>query len=392
MPVLVAAALVGAVALHGLRSPSKSHNAEQVVLTGGESIASDALDPAHHTPRKISTRGVMDSGVHSARGESQPERAELAASDGRRPLLEHPAVHYSVAGRVVTSEGKPAANVEVWIHLEVDVPTKEAREQFLLDHGLETLSPRLRTDPSGSFRFAGLPCVPYSLYVGDSVDGNLPRSELLDANAVVNIKLLHRLGISGHVYGLGGKRGEIRVAPCDTAFESVMGSDVFHRFGGAEHKALTGSDGAYTIEGLQPGWYEVLAHAEGLGTASRRVELTTELEQVDLELTRSLTFAGRVEADFPVDERRSGLPLSPRPVPDDLFPDDAATDGSFRFENLPAGTYELTVWYRAAHKRRTDVRRTFSVNLENDITDFHRMVSIGTERVSVRVDGPIGEH
>ena len=203
--------------------------------------------------------------------------------------------------------------------------------------------------------------------------------------------LLPRLWISGHVTGLDGRVARVEATEVDPAFETFFGSPS-RSLSGMPHSTETAADGSFKLRGLQPGWYEVMVYAGGSVPEIQRVEVFTKRKDVHFSLRPGLTFAGRLSAGFAVKEGSMSVDLDPDPLFRSLFGGPVVkNDGSFRFEDLAPGTYELQVALNPAGKGRNPVRRVYRLQLEESVLDFQRVVSKETATVKIRASSALSQ-
>ena len=84
--------------------------------------------------------------------------------------------------------------------------------------------------------------------------------------------------------------------------------------------------------------------------------------------------------------------LDPDPLFRSLFGGPVVkNDGSFRFEDLAPGTYELQVALNPAGKGRNPVSRVYRLQLEESVLDFQRVVSEETATVKIRASSALSQ-
>jgi protocatechuate 3,4-dioxygenase beta subunit len=110
------------------------------------------------------------------------------------------------------------------------------------------------------------------------------------------------------------------------------------------HRAATtqtDADGAYRLEGLHPGRYEVEAHGRRQRMAHGTVRLAAGTVRLDLVVEEGVEVSGRIvdAAGQPVGGAAAWLQTLPG---GSTFQSASAADGSFVFDWVPDGTYQLS--------------------------------------------------
>ncbi len=238
---------------------------------------------------------------------------ELAAGENVADFaLERGAV---ISGRVLAPGGEPISGATV------RVLAGPGRPSFGL--------PSAQSDPQGRFRIDGLE--PGTISVIAEAEGyaatQSPPIEAAGEVAGIDLVLERGARIVGELRGLSfDQLGRVVVAATRSS-SRLRGSASF--------------EGRYTIEGVGPGRWSVVAMIEGR-VARGEVDVPAGVDEVqlDLEMVEGATLVGRVVVDG---EPGAGMRISgSRDGAPGFF---GATDpaGAFRFEGLAAGTYRVTV-------------------------------------------------
>ncbi|HYO12902.1 MAG TPA: carboxypeptidase regulatory-like domain-containing protein [Thermoanaerobaculia bacterium] len=266
---------------------------------------------------------------------------------------------HPVTGRVVDAAGRPVADARVVLSTRG------------FGHGGEGPQ-EAASSADGSFRFPSVASGTYVLSASREgyAPGALPDPVQVGGAPVADLEVRLETGgtIRGRIKGLG--------------FEALAGLNVFAvrsdgvgmeagvRQGGVDF------EGAYTIEGVTPGDWMVMAMS-GSGSARGRVTLPEGASEVslDLEFGAGFTLSGRV--------LRAGQPMpglqvvaSGNDVASHAMGSTGA-QGEFRLEGLEAGTYNL-----AAMDFRKGLRHVEEVEIS---ADREIVIELPTQRVSGRV-------
>ncbi len=205
-----------------------------------------------------------------------------------------------------------------------------------------------QTDAAGRFEFAAvLPASDYALRARKGAgpyvtkrDLSLSAREVLDAG---DLMLGPSGGLSGHVVGADGKGlAGARVAvtwKIENEFNAVMADP--ETLPWVEATATTDADGAWKVEGLEPGDKTLVAKAPSGAAdvkASVAVVAGTTTSGIDWTLGGSLAIAGRVEwADGkPIEGARVFAKTMQKPA---SFTVESGADGSFRLPGLADGVF-----------------------------------------------------
>ena len=148
------------------------------------------------------------------------------------------------------------------------------------------------------------------------------------------------------------------------------GERVYH-WGGIREVVL-GADGVFLFTGLEPGFYIVRAASKGHGHRNFEFELTQSITDAHLVLERGLTLAGVIERAYPTEAWESlSIYIELEGALGTYWNQHIdSKSGAFRFENLIAATYKLSLsgWIHDSPRRR--IKRVLSVRLAHDIEDF----------------------
>jgi protocatechuate 3,4-dioxygenase beta subunit len=223
-----------------------------------------------------------------------PDFAQVEVSSGDAEGL-------ALTGRVLDPRGKPLANAEVSLAASAQKTLTSVRcddcgqallacqanesaahvlDFFEHQHGFLTSRATVRTDAQGRFRFERLAGVSFSVWAKAPGYGVALRERAAPGEPV-NLFLPPLRTVSGQVM--------------DDAGRPVSGAKVnaISRRTALPHEAVSGADGAFTLEGLGEGPFYVLASAEGfLPAVEPQVEAGPQ--PVRMKLTRSRTLEVRV--------------------------------------------------------------------------------------------------
>jgi hypothetical protein len=257
----------------------------------------------------------------------------------------------SIAGRVIDSSGAPIAGIGV-VATEVSNGERTTVRNGVVTSGVQTVS-----DAAGAYRITGLSAGSYRLSALDrgrplALRTAPPTVELAAAEHKTGVDITAERAdgvIAGTVTGPDGK-------PLTDAWVSVQ-LDLFNSLGGGSGgargglraiavsddgdtdpiaPALTDAQGHYTIGGLAPANYTVIAEAQR-GQLRARAAGIRPTATVDLRLAAITTLAGTVtgpggptalftvELDGPTRSQRS------------------FTAGAFSFDRVDAGSYTVRV-------------------------------------------------
>ena len=235
-------------------------------------------------------------------------------------------------GRVEDPAGNPVAGAVV-----------RAAGDSTGDRALVPATEQARSGPAGEFTLSA----PEDATLEARHPDFTPGRALLDLGARASRRVVIRLGEAGK-----GRAGDVvgRVVSGGTPVEGALVSARALRGGGpgsAEDltagQGATDADGRFTLPGLPPGRYLLLAAREGMTQAAPVVARPGE--EALLELTRGGTLAGIVRDDldgrplvaFRIEARRAGrgprLPLAAATVVD--------AEGRFRLTGLPPGPVQV---------------------------------------------------
>jgi protocatechuate 3,4-dioxygenase beta subunit len=251
-----------------------------------------------------------------------------------------------IRGKVAWDDGIPAANIDVEAH------GKAANEDIFAS---------ARTGRDGSFSLGPLFAGQVELaartqgdmlhYAGDDVPVMLTPGE--QRSGVVLTLARRNVSIRGQVVGPAGRPApgvEITAArDRDGRPGTILGP-----IGGGDGRALTGADGAFTVEGLAPGSFTVRAHhpdhpelvrpAVAAGTRDLRLRLErpgTVAGVVVMPDGAPVTSFDLVVSPSGLDQERSmtRVRLLPRGLGEGIHKEDPR--GAFRFDRLAAGSYDV---------------------------------------------------
>jgi hypothetical protein len=214
------------------------------------------------------------------------------------------------------------------VRSEADRPMPEVAVELRLLVGgrQDTIPPRrARSDSKGAYRFERVPPGAYAVILRR--EGWVPEHLTLwvDDEARAPLRRLARgVRVAGRVVDDRGRpmaRAVVRAIPSA-------------ELGGVEASTTTDVDGRFSIDGLRRGIHQIQAAAEShLGASEPEVEAPAA--DVKLRLTRLYQVEGHVAGRRQVTIQIAGSGIWPgRRVR-------AAADGSFRFDRVPAGVYEL---------------------------------------------------
>lgn len=307
----------------------------------------------------------------------------------------------AIAGTVVTAAGEPMANIPVQARAIVRGRTFSG-------------GPNRTTDDRGAFRLFGLPpgryllCTQLNSYVSsvtarperlvptchpsatreeDAAVVVLAGADLTDVQ--IRMQQMRPVRLTGTILDSTG-------APAARATVSVEGRERLARFAGE----VIVRDGQFTVQGLLPGEYQLLAHARGpdpddyqkgeLGSLTVRLD-ALDLDGVIIAMTKAATVAGHVTFEG------GPIPGATRPtvrttfVPGGISPKPADVRDDLTFElqglfgpqllevtNVPSGWTLESVQYNGADI--TDVPVTFTTSgdaraLRITLTDRAPLVS-----------------
>lgn len=311
--------------------------------------ASDA-GPAADRPEDLAASAVTAPGELAAAG-GRPKAGKPGEVATAEPALPSevkgtaiPRTGGTIRGRVVETEAKrPVAGAVV----ELLMP--EALFHYLRANPVGRFD-RLTamTDAAGRFEFAAvLPATDYALRARKGPGPyatkrglSLSAREVLDAGDLV---LGPSGGLSGHVVGADGKGlAGARVAvtwAIDNDFNAVLADP--ETLPWTEAVATSDADGAWKVEGLEPGEKTLVAKAPS-GAADAKASISvvagTTTPGIDWTLGGALAIAGRVEwADGkPIEGARVFAKTMQKPA---SFTVESAADGTFRLPGLADGVY-----------------------------------------------------
>ncbi len=193
-------------------------------------------------------------------------------------VLEEGAV---VEGTVTTTDGEPV--------VEASISVSERYEELFGGAGTAAGG---RTGADGRYRVTGAPAGPATIAVfqqnGRQVKQNV---ELRPGTNLVDLVLERGFEVSGQVVGPGGEP----VAGAELSMRQVVevGSTTFTTSG--TPKALTGAGGAFTLDTVAAGDYQVIASRAGYVQATTETfEVSGDVTGLVLALRRGATLKGRV--------------------------------------------------------------------------------------------------
>jgi protocatechuate 3,4-dioxygenase beta subunit len=361
-----------------------------------------AADTGEHHPTHI-LQIYGDPSFRSTYGaRPMPKPIDVKEGDVRDNLHIAMSRAFVIAGTVVNHAGEPMANIAVQARANVRGRTISG-------------GPTRSTDDRGAFRIFGLPPGRYLLctQLSSYVSSVRARPERLvptcypsaireeDAGVVVltggdtpdvqiRMQQMRPVRVTGTVLDSNG-------APAAHATVSVEGRERLGRFAGE----VIARDGQFTVDGLLPGEYRLLAHAQGpdpndfqkgqLGSLTVNLD-TSDLNGVVIAMTKAATVAGHVMFEggpIPGSSRRPTVrttfvpgAVSPKPadVRDDLTFELQGLFGPQLLDvvNLPAGWTLKSVHYNGSDI--TDVPVTFTTSsdaraLRITVTDRGPVVS-----------------
>ncbi len=256
-------------------------------------------------------------------GPSRGPTLQLEPGEQREEVSVRLAPESRLEGRILDGEGVPVEGAEVVVAEETWGPT-----YLMAIRGV--------SGADGKFAVGGLADIEYQVIV--SAPGLLPARLRARPGGQPLALVLESLGSIGGV-ALDGATGE-----------SVAGVPVraAGQFGDrwSSGRALTRSDGTFTVTGLLDGPHEVTAgdqEGDGIFVPVQRSGVATGTRDLRLSLRRGLALAGRL-----VDEEGRpaalAMRLFARPVPPGQGRQGRSLpDGTFRLGGLEPGTYDILV-------------------------------------------------
>ena len=242
-----------------------------------------------------------------------------------------------VSGRVVDEDGVPVAAAHVVIH--------EGFNSWDL--------PNAVSQPDGTFTLSGVADGSYKISASKEGYARTDGEPLTVSGNVSGVEL--RLSVGGAIVG--------QISGLEFNELSLASVWVDHEF----QPGRVSADGSYRVDNVEPGEHRVFASVGGERQTEGRVTLEPEAREarLDLEFADGFLLTGRVlrngEAVRGENVALGGPGVAGRPW--------AKTDheGRFRFEDLEAGRYELTVIDprgQSHHKEEVDLSRDTEVELD----------------------------
>lgn len=304
-----------------------------------------------------------------------PDSGPAKRGDGKtkQTVRSEPAADSDLRGRVVDSKGEPVAGADV------DIDGKKAT-----------------TDESGRFAFRDLGAGGYQVDVNVEGFANPGPADLRQVPVTVpseeskrpaEVKLTVRRpgSISGRVVAGGEPVPDASLSLYYLYAEGFAGGiDAFS----LSDEGKTNGQGNFELTGIAPGRLHVIVDPPGKPTRESReliVEAGTSIEDLVIDIAPQGVLTGKVV------DAKSDEPLRARIILEDdrMRTGRTATtsdDGSFRFDELPTGTYGLTV---RANGYRLEKLADLSVGPESAV---HRKVPLRSEEgIFGRVYGPSGD-
>ncbi|MDX1502481.1 MAG: carboxypeptidase regulatory-like domain-containing protein, partial [Thermoanaerobaculia bacterium] len=298
---------------------------------------------------------------------AQPLRVELAAAA-------------RLAGRVLDPGGGPIEDARV--HAQ---PLSETGARIVFRRADSGWA---RTDADGRFE---LEVDPGRLAVTVNANGwqgaQLSEIDAPPGGSVTGLEIVLRRGASivGRIVGGDGR--------------PVSGAQVMTGSGGGmSSSGTTDGDGRYRLEGVETGWQTLRVWHDRLPRITRQVEVEAGENVVDISLEEGFEISGRV-----VDETGAAVDEATVLLSEESGFDHrhmvTGPDGSFRFDQMLPGTYDVSVQARGFAPRQLDEKLVvdrgpvlgLSVALRRGHSVVGTIFGLAPEelrRVEVRAQGP----
>ncbi|HUS28099.1 MAG TPA: carboxypeptidase-like regulatory domain-containing protein [Kofleriaceae bacterium] len=198
--------------------------------------------------------------------------------------------------------------------------------------------------PDGTFELRLAPGT-YDVYA--AVDWRHPLGKKERVTVSVDKPASVRLVVPAQTGTIKGDVSDAFGRPVSDAFvyaytPSMFGNDEL-QIGWNEHPTLTAPDGTFTITGLGPGTYTVIAQRRGGG--STRVTDIERGSKVSLVLAKTASLSGRISYTDHTHPSQMKLTVRADTAADRFFREQRFyhTDGVFTLDELPAGTVTIAV-------------------------------------------------
>jgi protocatechuate 3,4-dioxygenase beta subunit len=274
---------------------------------------------------------------------------------------------FVITGVVKDKEGQPIADASVTLNRSVVMMTGGRGGNGISVNTIESVRPQAETDFAGRFSFKGLSAGDYDVTISKSGftrsvsnavkagDGSAPLSVVLNPGASIAGRLIQPSGLPVTGYAVSAR------ASTATQSGTMM-------LGRGNNFAPTDPDGGFILDGLTPGTaydLSIFGVGEFRGDAKKK-SVVAPAADIEIEVAARGRIAGRVldaASGTPITEfearyspgRSGGMNVVIRggPGEGDRRTPFSSPDGSFAFDDIPPGTWDVTVWARTYQEART---------------------------------------
>ena len=300
-------------------------------------------------------------GLDLAPGAVKPASVDVILSPG-----------FVLSGVVKDKEGKPIAGAEVQVNRSVQM-TGGRGGNMVSFATVESVRPRTETDFEGKFGFKGLSAGDYDVTVSKpgftrsvsngvkTGEGSAPLELTLNPGASIAGRLVQPNGLTVTGYSVSAR---------SSAGAGAGGGPGMTMIGGRGNAAAQADpDGGFILDGLVPGTaydLSIFGPGEFRGDAKKK-SVVAPASDVDIEVAARGRLTGRVidaatgapvtefEASYSQARLGGGMVVMVRGPGGDAnrrtpF---SSPDGTFAFEDVPPGNWDISVWAKTYQEART---------------------------------------